>query len=159
MSELVDMVHKAEDKYRPVGEYPSVRFIPEDSIELKQIRKKVQHDGMAEATENVREGIRLGMTKREMSRKYQISFTQIRKIIEANNWEDKVIKEKRNVYLMFNIDGEQIDCGTVTQLSQRHDVAPSSIYASAYANSVKSGIVHQGDYFVNMEAQHDTQSD
>lgn len=149
MNELVAMVHKAEDKYRPIGEYPSVKFIPENSPELKQIRAKVQRDNTAETTEKVKEGILDGLTRREMSKKYQISFSQIRKIIEANGWESKVVKEKRKVYVMFNAEGKLLDRGTATQLSERHHVTPSSIYASAYANSDKSGIVHQGDYFTN----------
>lgn len=151
MSELVDLVHKAEDKFRPVGEYPSVNFIPENSDEFKKIRAKVQQDDVVKSTKNIREGIKLGLSKREMSRKYQISFTQIRKIIEANGWESQVVKEKRKVYSMLDSDGNLIDRGTAVNLAQRHDLSPSKIYASAHANSGKTGIVHKGNYFVNSD--------
>lgn len=153
MNEFVAMVHRAEDKYRPIGEYPSVNFIPENSTELKQIREKLQHDDMAEATEKIREGIKTGMTKREMSRKYQISFTKIRQIIEANHWESKVVKERRKTYSMFNAKGKLIDRGTVTDLSKKHDVAKNAIYSSAWAVRSNSGkMAHMGNYFTDSDA-------
>ncbi|MCY9807473.1 hypothetical protein OXT66_07990 [Lentilactobacillus senioris] len=131
-SMLVAVLHKAEDKYTPVGEKPSALYIPDDAPEWELI---AQLRGETCVDENPRKReiyslIKAGKTVRQIASQLDIPISSIRDMIHRYGWSKLTSHEQRKLkkYDMYDANGKKMGRGTVAQLSAKFGISKTRLY-------------------------------